>query len=172
MTPVHAIVAKELRVYFVSPIVYVVGAIFLLIFGVLSYLAVISADNQAIRLMQLQGAAPQLNLNDLVFRPTFYSLAIVLLLVLPILTMRLFAEERKLRTFELLMTSPIRINEIVVGKFLSVYLIYLGLLALTSIVPLILSLYSSFNWNPILTGYLALALLGRSSSRRGWSPPP
>lgn len=160
MTPVQAIVAKELRVSFVSPIVYVVGAIFLLIFGLLSYLAVVNAGNQAIRLMQMQGAAPQLNLNDLVFRPTFYSTAIVLLLVLPILTMRLFAEERKLHTFELLMTSPVRVHEVVIGKFLSVYLVYLGLLALTGIVPLILSVYSSFNWDPVLTGYLGLALLG------------
>lgn len=160
MTPVQAIIAKELRSHFVSPVVYVVGAVFLLIFGILSYAAVINAGQQAVRLMQLQGAAAQLNLNDLVFRPTFYSTAIVLLLVLPLLTMRLFAEERKLRTFELLMTSPIRTNEIVVGKFLGVYLIYLGLLGLTGIVPLVLSLFSSFDWHPVLTGYLGLALLG------------
>lgn len=160
MTPVAAIVAKELRSYFVSPIVYVVGAVFLLIFGVLSYLAVVNAGAQAVRLMQIQGAAAQLNLNDLVFRPTFYSIAIILLLILPLLTMRLFAEERKLRTFELLMTSPIGINEMVVGKFLGAYAIFLGLLGLSGIVPVILSLYSSFDWNPVLTGYLGLALLG------------
>ena len=160
MTPVRAIVAKELRSAFVSPIVYVVGAVFLLIFGILSYLAVINAGAQAIRMMQMQGGAAQLNLNDLVFRPTFYSTAIILLLVLPILTMRLFAEERKLRTFELLMTSPVGINEIVVGKFLAIYAIFLGLLALTGIVPLILSFYSSFDWNPVMTGYLGIALLG------------
>ena len=160
MTPVHAIIAKELRSCFVSPVVYVVGAVFLLIFGVLSYLAVVNVGARAVQLMQLQGAAAQINLNDMVFRPTFYSTAVVLLLVLPILTMRLFAEERKLRTFELLLTSPIRINEVVVGKFLSVYLIFLGLLALTGLVPLILSLYSSFDWKPVLTGYLGLALMG------------
>ncbi|MGH7232795.1 MAG: ABC transporter permease [Nitrospiraceae bacterium] len=160
MTPVNAIVAKELRSYFVSPVVYVVGAIFLLIFGVLSYLAVVNAGNQAVRLMQMQGAAAQLNLNDLVFRPTFYSMALVLLLILPMLTMRLFAEERKLRTFELLMTSPIGLNEVVVGKFLSVYVIFLALLSLTGLVPLILAAYSSFDWNSVLTGYAALALLG------------
>lgn len=160
MTPVAAIVAKELRSYFVSPIVYVVGAVFLLIFGVLSYLAVVNAGAQAVRLMQIQGAAAQLNLNDLVFRPTFYSIAIILLLILPLLTMRLFAEERKLRTFELLMTSPIGINEMVVGKFLGAYAIFLGLLGLSGIVPVILSFYSSFDWNPVLTGYLGLALLG------------
>jgi ABC-2 type transport system permease protein len=160
MTSVSAILAKELRSYFVSPVVYVVGAVFLLIFGVLSYLAVVNAGTQAVRMMQIQGAAAQLNLNDLVFRPTFYSAAIVILLVLPILTMRLFAEERKLRTFELLMTSPIRLNEVVIGKFLGAYLIFLGMLALTGIVPLILSVFSSFDWRPVLTGYLGLALMG------------
>lgn len=160
MTPLTAIIAKELRTYFVSPIVYAAAAVFLLIFGILSYMAVVNAGNQAIRLMQLQGVAAQLNLNDLVFRPTFYSTAIVLLLILPIFTMRLVAEERKLRTFELLMTSPIGINEIVVGKFLGSFIVYLGLLALTGIVPLTLSLFSSFDWYPVLTGYLALILLG------------
>jgi ABC-2 type transport system permease protein len=160
MTPVATIMAKELRSYFVSPVVYVVAAVFLLIFGVLSYLAVVNAGAQAIRMMQMQGSAAQINLNDLVFRPTFYSMAIVLLLVLPLLTMRLFAEERKLRTFELLMTSPIGINEMVVGKFLGAYVIYLGLLLLSGIVPVILSFYSSFDWRPVLTGYLGLALLG------------
>ncbi|MGQ0811325.1 MAG: ABC transporter permease [Nitrospiraceae bacterium] len=160
MTPVATIIAKELRSYFVSPVVYVVGAVFLLIFGVLSYLAVLNAGNQAIRFMQMQGATAQINLNDLVFRPTFYSIAIVLLLVLPILTMRLFAEERKLRTFELLMTAPIGINEIVVGKFLSVFVVFLGLLGLTGFVPLILSLFSNFDWYPVFTGYLGLVLMG------------
>jgi ABC-2 type transport system permease protein len=160
MRAVNAIIAKELRVYFVSPIVYVVGAIFLLIFGVLSYMYLQGASIRAIQMMQIQGVAAQINLNDLVFRPTFYSTAIVLLLILPILTMRLFAEERKLHTVELLMTSPVGLNEIVIGKYVSVYLVYLGLLALTGIVPLVLSVYSSFNWDPILTGYLGLALLG------------
>jgi ABC-2 type transport system permease protein len=160
MTAAQAIVAKEARAYFLSPVVYVVGAVFLLIYGILSYTYVVNASAQAMRLMQVQGMAAQLNLNDLVFRPTFYSTAVILLLVLPIFTMRLFAEERKLRTFELLMTSPVGINEIIAAKFVSVLLVYLGLLGLTGIVPLILSLFSSFDWHPVLTGYLGLALLG------------
>ena len=160
MTPIQAIIAKELRSAFVSPVVYVVGAVFLLIFGVLSHLAVQSASIQAVRVMQLQGGMAQVNLNDLVFRPTFYSIAIVLLLSLPLLTMRLFAEERKLRTFEFLMTAPIRINDMVLGKFLSVFVIYLGLVALTGFVPLIMSLFSSFDWGSVFTGYVGLVLLG------------
>ena len=160
MTPVQAIIAKELRGYFVSPIVYVVGAVFLLIFGFLSYLYIVFAGAQAIQLMQMQGGMAQINLNDLVFRNLFASMRFVLLIILPILTMRLFAEERKLRTFEFLMTSPIGINEIVAGKFVSVLLIFLGLLGLTGLVPIVLMLFSDFDWNPVLSGYLGMALLG------------
>jgi gliding motility-associated transport system permease protein len=159
MTPVHAIIAKELRSYFVSPVVYVVGAVFLLIVGLLAYLYIVFAGAQAIQLVQMQGQA-LINLNDLVFRNLFSSVRFILLIILPILTMRLFAEERKLRTFEFLMTSPIGLNEIVTGKFMSVFIVFLGLLGLTGLIPLVLSLFSDFDWDPVLTGYLGLALLG------------
>ena len=160
MTPVQTIIAKELRCYFVSPIVYVIGAVFLGIVGLLSYWAVVNAGNQALRMLQMTNTFAQINLNDLVFRPMFYGMSLVLMLVLPLLTMRAFAEERKLRTFELLLTSPVGINEIVTAKFLSVVLIYLGLLSLVALIPVVLSAYVSFDWNPVLTGFLALLLQG------------
>ena len=69
MTPVQTIIAKELRCYFVSPIVYVIGAVFLGIVGLLSYWAVVNAGNQALRMMQMTNTFAQINLNDLVFRP-------------------------------------------------------------------------------------------------------
>ena len=159
MTPVNTLLAKELRSYFVSPVVYVVGAVFLLIVGLLAYIYIVFTGAQAIQLMQVQGQA-QINLNDLVFRNLFSSIRFVLLLVLPILTMRLFAEEKKLRTFEFLLTSPIGQNEIVAGKFVSVFLLFLGLLGLTGLIPLTLALFSDFDWYPVLTGYLGLVLLG------------
>ena len=160
MTPVQTIIAKELRCYFVSPIVYVIGAVFLGIVGLLSYWAVVNAGNQALRMLQMTNTFAQINLNDLVFRPMFYGMSLVSMLVLPLLTMRAFAEERKLRTFELLLTSPVGINEIVTAKFLSVVLIYVGLLSLVSLIPMVLSAYVSFDWNPVLTGFLALLLQG------------
>lgn len=129
-------------------------------FGLLSYLYVGFAGAQAIQLMQMQGGPAQINLNDLVFRNLFASMRIVLVIILPILTMRLFAEERKLRTFEFLLTSPLRVSDIVVGKFVSVFVIYLGLVGLTTLVPTVLMLFSDFDWNPIWTGYLGLVLLG------------
>lgn len=160
MPPVQAIIAKELRSYFVSPIVYVVGAVFLLTFGFLAYLYIVFTGAQAIQLMQMQGGTAQINLNDLVFRNLFASMRFVLLLILPILTMRLLAEERKLRTFEFLMTAPVGVSEIIVGKFISVYLVFLGMLLLTTLVPLTLALFSDFDWYPVLTGYLGMTLLG------------
>jgi len=160
MSPVGAMIAKELRSCFVSPVVYVVGAVFLLIVGLLAYLYIVFAGAQAIQLMQMQGGLAQINLNDLVFRNLFASVRFVLLIILPILTMRLFAEEKKLRTFEFLLTSPIGLNEIVAAKFMSVFLVFLGMLGLTGLIPLVLSLFSDFDWYPIFTGYLGLVLLG------------
>lgn len=160
MTPVQAIIAKEIRCYFVSPIVYVVGGVFLLAFGLLAESLVTAIGVYAIQMMQMQGGPAQINLNELVFRNLFSGSRLILLLILPILSMRLFSEERKLRTFELLLTSPVRISELIAGKFISVCLIYFGMLTLTGIVPLVLALFSDFDWYPVLTGYLALALLG------------
>ena len=160
MTPFQTILAKELRCFFVSPIFYVVGAVFLFISGLIAHLMTVNAGQQAVRFLQIQNTYAQLNLNELVFRSLFYSLDFVLMFLLPILTMRLFAEERKLHTFELLLTSPVGINELISAKYVSVLSIYLGLLSLTSLTPILLSFYSSFHWNPILTGYVALALQG------------
>lgn len=153
-------ITKEIRCFFVSPIFYIIGSVFLFIAGLMAHLMLVNAGQQALRLMQIQNVPAQINLNDLVFRQTFFGLEVALMFILPILTMRLFAEERKLGTLELLLTSPIGINELISAKFISVLIIYLGLLGLTGITPLVLSLYASFNWNPILTGYLALILQG------------
>ena len=160
MTPVNTLIAKEIRCFVVSPVLYVVGAVFLFIAGFLAHLMVVNAGQQALQFLQMQNTYAQLNLNELVFRPIFQSVAIVLIFLLPMLTMRLFAEERKLRTMELLLTSPIGINEIISAKFMSVLLIYLVLLGFTGLTPVVLSFYSEFQWDPILTGYLGLALQG------------
>ena len=160
MTPFQTILAKELRCFFVSPVFYIVGAVFLFISGLIAHLMTVNAGQQAVRFLQIQNTYAHLNLNELVFRSLFYSLDFVLMFLLPILTMRLFAEERKLQTLELLLTSPVGINELISAKYMSVLLIYLGLLSLTGLTPILLSLYSSFQWNPILTGYLGLALQG------------
>jgi len=160
MSSVGAITRKEIRSYFVSPIAYVVAAVFLLLIGLLSYLAVLSVSNRSLQMLRLQGNMPELNVNEMVFRPVFENMAVVMLLVVPILTMRLLAEEKKLKTMELLLTSPVTIADIVLGKFFASFTIFAGMLALTASGALALVPFAEFRWTPILTAYLGTLLLG------------
>src|SRR5438132_1025746 len=160
MSPVGAIVRKELRSYFVSPVAYVVASVFLLLTGLLSFLAIATASNRSMQLLRVQGSLPELNLNEFVFRPVFYNMAVILLLVVPILTMRLFAEEKKLKTMELLVTSPVTITDIVVGKFVAALTVFAGMLALSAVAPVALAPFAEFRWPPILTAYLGVLLMG------------
>src|SRR3989449_8023937 len=159
MSPVGAIVRKELRTYFVSPIAYVVASVFLLLTGLLSFLAIATASNRSMQMLRVQGNLPELNLNELVFRPVFYNMAVILLLVVPILTMRLLAEEKKLKRMELRVTSPVTITESVVGKFVAALTVFAGMLALTAVAPVALAPFAEFRWPPILTAYLGVLLL-------------
>ncbi len=155
-----AIMGKELRIYFNSPIAYVVTAIFILITGYLFYNIVIFASSQSMQIMRVQGSLPQINLNELIFRPTFHNMAVILMLTLPLLTMRLLAEEKKNKTIELLMTSPVSLTSIVLGKFLAALGVYTFMLALTAYMPLLMGYYGTIQWPPILTGYLGIWFLG------------
>src|SRR5437879_13139496 len=160
MSPVGAIVRKELRTYFVSPIDSVVAPVFLHLTGLLSFLAIATASNRSMQMLRVQGNLPELNLNELVFRPVFYNMAVILLLVVPILTMRLLAEEKKLKTMELLVTSPATITEIVVGKFVAALTVFAGMLALSAVAPVALAPFAEVRWPPILPAYFGILLMG------------
>jgi ABC-2 type transport system permease protein len=160
MTHIGIVAGKELRSYFMSPVAYVVIAMFLLIVGVLTYLAAVQASTIAMQQMQVKAVIPELHVNELVFRPVFGNLAIILLLLLPMLTMRLFAEERKMRTLELLMTSPITVTEIVLGKYLAATVIFGGMVALTGVTPVMLSFFTQIDWLPLGAAYFGLFLMG------------
>src|SRR5207244_13478704 len=160
MSPVGAIVRKELRSYFVSPVAYVVAFVFLILTGLLSFLAIATASNRSMQMLRVQGNLPELNLNEFVFRPVFYNMAVILLLVVPILTMRLFAEEKKLKTMELLLPSPLTITDIVVGKFVAALAVFAGMLALTALGTAALGAIADLRWAPVATAYLGVLLLG------------
>jgi ABC-2 type transport system permease protein len=87
-------------------------------------------------------------------------MAVILMLTLPLLTMRLLAEEKKIKTIELLMTSPVPIFAIVLGKYLAAMAVFTLMLILTGYMPLLMWFYGSIQWMPILTGYLGVWLLG------------
>lgn len=160
MRNILTLAGKELKLYFISPIAYVLAVVFLMVSDYLFHSQVFFYSTLSSQAMRMQGNVPQINLHEILFRPTFLNMSIILLLIMPLLTMRLFAEEKKGRTTELLMTSPITITEIVLGKFLAAWFIYALLLALTLHLPLMLSHVTYVAWKPLVASYVGLLLMG------------
>ena len=160
MRNVFTIVRKELRAYFVSPIAYVVLTGFLLLGGWF-FFNLLSRFNVLLSIYtQLQqGAADQLNLNEFVIAPLMHNLSIVLVILVPMITMRAYAEEKKGGTYELLLTSPLRTGEIVLGKFLASFVFICIMLGMTGVYPAVLIAFGNPEIGVLLAGYLGLLLL-------------
>jgi ABC-2 type transport system permease protein len=136
-----AIMKKELQSFFFSPIAYIVFASFLLIVGYLFWIVLVTSKMATLE-------------------PLLYNASFVLLLVSPVLTMRLVSEERKAKTMELLLTSPVTPFQIIAGKFLACFVLYLSLIVLTFQYPMLLGQYSTeFDMGPVYSGYIGLILL-------------
>ena len=153
---------KEIQAYFSSPIAYVVITVYLVLVGFFFYSLVLWFNNQAMEAAQNPSYYQQLNINQMVFAPLFHNISIILLLVIPLLTMRLLAEEKKIGTEELLFTSPISVNQIILGKFSASLLVLLAMLGLTALLSIFTFLYGNPEVAPILNGYLGLFLMGAS----------
>ena len=155
------IAAKELRSYFVSPIAYVVLTGFLLLGGwfFFNLLARFSLFVNLYSAMRNPDAQMRLNLNDFVIAPLLHNLSVVLVILVPVISMRSFAEEKRAGTYELLMTSPLSITEIVAGKFLGALAFVLIMVGLTGVYPLILMFYGNPEVGIIAAGFLGLFLL-------------
>ena len=141
MRNILAISTKELKSYFASPMAYVITAVYLVITGYFFSMDLTAQQEATIRGFLFPGS-------------------FLLLLLAPILTMRLLAEEQKLGTIELLLTSPVRDAEVVLGKFLSSLAILAVMLALTLYYPMLLFWFGDPDPGPIASGYLATLLLG------------
>lgn len=153
--------AKEFRLYFTTPIVYAIMMLFTMLAGYFFYGWFSTFLQYSIRSMAMRMPPAQLNLNDFVFMRTFNVLGVILLFMVPLLTMRLLAEEKKNKTYELLMTAPITSFEIVVSKYLSAFAVLASLLSLTLLYPVLISWVApqSFDWGHVFTGYLGLLFL-------------
>lgn len=160
-----AIAGREIRSYFVSPIAYVVLTGFLLLAGWF-FFNLLARFSYLLQLYSSFQRSPEtldrLNLNDFVIAPLLHNLSVVLVILVPVITMRSFAEEKRLGTFELLLTSPLRIGEIVAGKFLAGLFFLLVMIGLTFIYPVILFVYGNPEVGIVLSGYLGLLLLAAS----------
>lgn len=160
MRALWIIARREIWSYLTSPVAYVVSAIFLAAVGFLFYGVAKLASERSMQLLQFEGSLPAFNVIQLVFRPIFSDMALVLVFVIPLLTMRLFAEERRQRTYDLLFSAPISIAAIVGGKFLAAVLLYTVLLILTLVLPVLLGQFATFPWTALAAAYLGLWLLG------------
>ncbi|HKW17283.1 MAG TPA: ABC transporter permease [Terriglobales bacterium] len=151
------IAGKELRSYFVSPIAYVLLALWGLIFGYFFWVALGSFLKYSME-GQMMGQSYPMNLNEQIIRPLLQNVAVIGLFFVPMITMRLFAEEKRSGTIELLVTSPVRDTEIIFGKWLAAMALYCCLLAFTVIHFLFLFKYGNPDWKPLLVAYLGLLL--------------
>ena len=144
-----AVCRRELAALTGGPLAWVLAAVFLLLTGYFFY-------SDLVLFVVFGGAnqAPGL------WRFVFLDYRLVALLVLPLLTMRLFAEERKLGTLELLWTYPVRDGELLAGKFLAALIVYLAMLAGTAVGPLALYALHPFQTGPLVAGYVGMVLLG------------
>jgi ABC-2 type transport system permease protein len=162
MRNVLAIANKELKSYFASPIAYIVIGLFALFYGYFYavYLQVFLRDSMS---MSQMGASPQaMNVNQQMLRPVLQNVTVLLLFVLPAITMRSYAEERRSGTIELLLTSPVSDIEIVLGKFLGALGLYAVMMSVTLVHNGVLYFFGHPEWKPILTSYVGLLLLGGS----------
>jgi ABC-2 type transport system permease protein len=140
---------KEIRSYFTSLIAYIVLTVFLVISGYLYY-------SDLARFLVWGGES----LIEGLWQFLFHDIRLILLLTIPLLTMRLFAEEKKLGTIELLVTYPFRDIEILTAKYLACLTVLILMLMQTFFYPLVLAIFQTIDPKPIITGYLGLFLLG------------
>jgi ABC-2 type transport system permease protein len=143
------IARRELASLYGGPLAYVLGAVFLLLTGYFFW-------SDLVFFVLVGGANQPRGL----WRYVFLDFRLVTLLVVPLLTMRLFAEERKLGTLELLWTFPVRDREVLAGKLLAVLVAFTAMLAGTLVGPAILWAFHPFPLGPLAAGYLGLFLLG------------
>jgi len=162
MRNILAIVERELRAYFISPIAYVVLTIFVFLSGLFfrSILAQVLQMGLMSQLQAQQLGPRAMDMPGMITRGFLSTMSVILLFVMPMLTMGLFAEEKKRGTIELLLTAPLTDLQVVLGKFFAGVTFFLILLLTTWIPTGMLYLYSTPASGPIFTAYLGLLLYG------------
>ncbi len=147
-----AVLSKELRSYFLSPFIYMISAVFLLLSGYYFYTDLVFYVQFGFGL----------NIMENFWQLMFSDLRLVIMLTVPFLTMRLFAEEKRLGTIELLLTYPMRDTDLFWGKFVACAIATLFMLSFTLIYPVLMFTLQPFNWTLVVPGYLGLVMLALS----------
>jgi len=160
MSNVLAIAHKEIKSYFASPIAYIVIGLFALMYGYFYAVMLYYFVRQSMQMGQLGQGPAAMNVNQHMLRPLLQNVTILALFLLPMITMRTYAEEKRSGTIELLLTSPITDFQIIMGKFLGALALYAIMLAVSLVHIAILFKFGTPEWKPIATAYLGLLLMG------------
>jgi ABC-2 type transport system permease protein len=148
---------RELMSYFASPIAYAVMALYALIFGYFFYVGVRFFTSP---MLQQQSMGRPLNIHEMIVSPLVMNAAVTMMFLLPMLTMRVFAEDKRQGTIELLVTSPVSDVAIVVGKWLASWLLYASILGVAGLSLMLLFAWGAPDWKPMAIAYLGLLLMG------------
>ena len=165
MKGILAIYRREMSSYFVSPIAYIVIGFFLLIAGYFftNILSFIMEQAMMAQMQQRQmGPPPSIDVPSLVMRNFTGVISTIILFMIPMLTMSVYAEERKRGTMEMLMTSPITEFEIVMGKFFASLSLFVIMILPTMLYQVVMARFSepALPWKVLLSGYMGIILLG------------
>jgi ABC-2 type transport system permease protein len=150
---------KELKSYFVSPIAYAVLADFAFVFGFAFYTATRDFITMGFR-AQMMGQPQPMSVNEQIIRPLLGFASTIALFLLPMITMRLVAEEKRTGTIELLLTSPLKDSGIILGKWMGAMLLYACVLGMSMLSIVMLFIWGKPDLQPVLVAYLGLLLQG------------
>ena len=150
------IAARELKALFLSPLAWSILAV---VQFILAYLFLAQIDTYMMFAPQLAGREDAPGVTDVIVAPLFGNAAVILLLVAPLITMRVLSEEKRSRTLSLLMSAPVSMTEIVLGKYLGVLGFFLVLLGLLALMALSLLAGTTLDYGKLVSGLLGLALL-------------
>ena len=159
MRAVWTIAKRDLKSYFTSPIAYVVSGVFLAIMGWMFFNNLNWFHTQTLQYQQFNMGGKGMSITNGIVRPLFGNMNVIFLFLVPFITMRLFAEERKNHTIQLPMTSPIKLSHLILGKFLACFALVMGILGMTLVYPAILYFTTNVDPGPVLTGYLGTVLM-------------
>lgn len=162
MRNILTIAGKDFRGYFSGPAFYVIGGLFTTFLSFTYFMLLRNFAQRSFQMMQMQmrGMGDGMNLHNEVIVGHISNVNLVLLILIPFITVRLFAEEKKMRTLDLLLTSPVTATEIVVGKFLAAFGAVWMLILVSLVYPISTAFFAPMQWGSMFSAYAGLLLIG------------
>ncbi len=159
MSSIITIAWKEFKGFVKSPTFYIMMTMLTIILGALFTIQLQRFFQRGSMAGMQPGADAELNIHYSVFLNHMQVLNLLLIFIVPAITMRLFAEEKKMRTFDLLLTSPLKSYEIVIGKYLGALMVLLAVFGIAFLYPLGTAMFAKFNWAPLLIAFFGIYLI-------------